>query len=93
MKCGYDSILGDLYRKFSNQQKPIWEASTALYPRYKLFKQYYIEIKEVLFFSSIYFPPFRSSEENAAYISSVVNETIRCADGKIPVYPFHWNCK
>lgn len=42
---------------------------------------------------SIYFPPFRSSDENAAYERSVVNETLRCANGRIPVFPFHWNCE
>ena len=44
-------------------------------------------------FCSIYFPPFHSAEENAAYVRSVVNETVRCADGEIPIYPFHWNCE
>ena len=33
MECGYNSPLGSLYRKYSDQQMPIWEASTALYPR------------------------------------------------------------
>ena len=33
MECGYNSPLGSLYRKYSDQQIPIWEASTALYPR------------------------------------------------------------
>ncbi|KAL5457518.1 hypothetical protein EMCRGX_G034784 [Ephydatia muelleri] len=72
MKCGYDSSSGDLYRSFSDKQKPIWQASTALYP-------------------SVYFQPFRTTFENIAYVQSVINETVRCFNGKIPVFAFHWN--
>ena len=47
----------------------------------------------MIIFCSIYFAPFQSTDVNAAYVKSVVKETVRCAGGKIPVYPFHWNCK
>lgn len=36
MKCGYDSIVGDIYRELSDQQGLVWAASTALFPRYYL---------------------------------------------------------
>ena len=42
---------------------------------------------------SIYIPPFRTTFENIAYVQSVINETVRCSEGKVPVYAFHWNCK
>jgi len=42
---------------------------------------------------SIYLPPFRTADENAAYVRSVVNETLRCANGKSLFMTFHWNCK
>eukprot|EP00755_Sulcionema_specki_P028083 Sspe_Gene.89118::Locus_60968_Transcript_1_1_Confidence_1.000_Length_1860::g.89118::m.89118/K01197/hya; hyaluronoglucosaminidase len=33
MRCGYDDpLVGAKYRAYSDQQKPIWEASTALFP-------------------------------------------------------------
>lgn len=35
-KCGYDSIFGYIYRKFSDEQNLVWAASTALYPRYNI---------------------------------------------------------
>lgn len=35
MKCGYDSIIGDIYRELSDQQGLVWAASTALFPRSK----------------------------------------------------------
>ena len=31
--CGYDSGVGKLYRRFSDEQNLVWESSTALYPR------------------------------------------------------------
>ena len=42
---------------------------------------------------SIYFPPGRTVDENAAYVRSMINETARKAAGRIPVYGFHWNCE
>lgn len=38
---------------------------------------------------SIYFHPFRTTFQNIAYVQSVINETVRCSKGKIPVYAFH----
>ena len=32
-------------------------------------------------------------DENAAYVRSVIRETVRNAAGQIPVYGFHWNCE
>ena len=32
-------------------------------------------------------------DENAAYVRSVIRETVRDAAGQIPVYGFHWNCE
>eukprot|EP00756_Hemistasia_phaeocysticola_P033161 Hpha_TRINITY_DN16450_c2_g9::TRINITY_DN16450_c2_g9_i1::g.163867::m.163867/K01197/hya; hyaluronoglucosaminidase len=31
-KCGYDGPLGALYKSYSDRQKPIWEASSGLFP-------------------------------------------------------------
>ena len=32
-------------------------------------------------------------DENAAYVHSVIKETVRKAEDRIPVYGFHWNCE
>jgi hyaluronoglucosaminidase len=72
MKCGYDSIVGPIYRDLSDQQRLVWAASSALFP-------------------SIYLPPGRTVDENAAYVRSVIKEAVRNAAGRIPVYGFHWN--
>ena len=42
---------------------------------------------------SIYIPPHTKPDLNAAYIRSTVRETVRCAEGNIPVYAFFWNCE
>ena len=108
MKCGYDSDIGDLFRELSDQQRLVWAASTALFPRYCK-SQYMYLYTLILYFKphyalslshvytpsigSIYLPPGRTADENAAYVRSVIRETVRCADGSIPVYGFHWNCE
>ena len=42
---------------------------------------------------SIYIPPHTKPDLNAAYIRSTVRETVRCAEGNVPVYAFFWNCE
>ncbi|CAI8015829.1 Hyaluronidase-3, partial [Geodia barretti] len=42
-------------------------------------------------YPSIYLPPGRTVDENAAYVHSVIKETVRKAEDRIPVYGFHWN--
>jgi hyaluronoglucosaminidase len=42
-------------------------------------------------YPSIYMPVGHTPDTNAAYVRSTAKEAVRCAAGKIPVYPFFWN--
>lgn len=67
-----------------------------LYTQYTIHVQYvFVEISLLYNYHirSIYLQPGRTVDENAAYVNSVISETVRNAAGRMPVYGFHWNCK
>lgn len=80
MQCGYDNpINGKMYKNYSDQQIPIWKASTAIFP--SIYLPPYVGDDDNMYHYS-------------AYVNNTVVESIRCAkNGNIKnnlVIPYMW---